>query len=207
MTYRQTHTQTGPGLDWYIKTRCRKWNVCLFLPLELNCNLEENFLKKTQIYSLFLKKVYTCDQTMYSKSKETRWEVGGAPHSLFVCHHFLEFNNETRLNLDQLSGNCGASPTFHLDPLNFEYSPWQKCILSYGWGCTKIGIKDTIVLSLFFLGRFFFFKFFWYYIIFEQIWKYFPVRDIVSIVGGKNWSEAQNIKNGKSQLRWTKILA
>ncbi len=37
--------------------------------------------------------------------------------------------------IDLLNGWFGAPPSFHLAPLNFKYSAWQNCMLSFGGDC------------------------------------------------------------------------
>ena len=52
---------------------------------------------------------------------------------LFLCRHLLEFQNEAWSSLDQLKGGCGASPTFPLAPLDFEYLALLQVYTFFWW--------------------------------------------------------------------------
>ncbi len=134
-----------PGLEIFvqlIKLQALMETLITWVPLTT---------RLSDLYSLHQKKVYTCGKAKYSKSREARGKVGGAPHpplswskldqasfwnSKRWRHKNFEFQNEAWPSLDQLNGGFGAPPTFHLAPLSFEYSARQKCILSFGGDCS-----------------------------------------------------------------------
>ncbi len=107
-----------------------------------------------QVYSRRQKKVYTCIKAKCSKSRGTSGKVRGAPHPSLRWSKLdqASYWNEAKPSLDHLNDGCGATPTFHLPPLSFEYSARQKCLLSFGGDCNAF--LQTHAAFYTFLGSF-----------------------------------------------------